>query len=84
MAAPTEVTVALNQLFSAPAKLAQLPAMVQAAKQQAGSGNIVILTGQSPVWLYLSVAHALHGSARRLIYRSPAAGDVVIFDHDPL
>ncbi|MEW6419020.1 MAG: hypothetical protein AB1480_13010 [Nitrospirota bacterium] len=29
------------------------------------------------------VAHALHGKARKLIYRSPVTGDVVIFDHSP-
>lgn len=78
------VTLALDRLFSPPAKLDQLAAMVRAAQAQAGQGNVVILTGQAPVWLYLSVAHALHGLARRLIYRSPAAGDVLIFDHDPL
>ena len=31
----------------------------------------------------LRIAHALHGKAKRLIYRSPVTGDVVIFDHDP-
>ena len=44
---------------------------------------MVLLTGQAPIWLYLKIAHALHGKARRLIYRSPVTGDVVIFDHDP-
>jgi hypothetical protein len=36
-----------------------------------------------PFSLYLKIAHALHGKAKRLIYRSPVTGDVVIFDHDP-
>jgi hypothetical protein len=27
----------------------------------------VVLTGVAPVWLYLKVAHALHGKARRLL-----------------
>jgi CRISPR-associated protein (Cas_csx3) len=49
----------------------------------AGEGNEVILTGPAPVWLYLKIAHALHGKARKLIYHSPVTGDVVIFDHDP-
>jgi hypothetical protein len=49
----------------------------------AGEGNTVVLTGQAPVWLYLKSAHALHGKARKLIYRSPVTGDVVIFDHSP-
>jgi len=40
-----------------------------------------VLTGAAPVWLYLRVAHALHGKARKLIYRSPVTGDVAIFDH---
>ena len=42
-----------------------------------------MLTGQAPVWLYLKIAHALHGKAKKLIYDSPATGEVVIFDHDP-
>jgi hypothetical protein len=25
----------------------------------------------------------LHGKARRLLYRSPVTGDVLIFDHSP-
>ncbi|WP_456339577.1 CRISPR-associated protein Csx3 [Fervidibacter sacchari] len=40
-----------------------------------------MLTGQAPVWLYLAVAHALHGKARRLLYTSPTTGEVLIFDH---
>jgi hypothetical protein len=40
-----------------------------------------VLTGAAPVWLYLKIAHALHDKARKLIYRSPVTGDVVIFDH---
>jgi hypothetical protein len=35
------------------------------------------------VWLYLRLAHALHGRAKRLNYRAPVVGDLVIFDHDP-
>jgi hypothetical protein len=42
-----------------------------------------VLTGQAPVWLYLTVAHALHGKARKLVYPSPVTGEVVMFDHDP-
>jgi len=49
----------------------------------AGEGNEVVLTGAAPVWLYLKIAHALHGKAKKLIYRSPVTGDVVIFDHSP-
>lgn len=49
----------------------------------AGEGNEVILTGAAPVWLYLKIAHALHGKANKLIYRSPVTGDIVIFDHSP-
>jgi hypothetical protein len=49
----------------------------------AGQGNEVILTGAGPVWLYLKIAHALHGKAKKLVYRSPVTGDIVIFDHDP-
>lgn len=73
----------LGLLFSGTAKLTDLPIYVQEALEQAGGGNDVILTGRAPVWLYLKIAHALHGKARKLIYRSPVTGDVVIFDHSP-
>lgn len=65
------------------AKLSQLDSYIQKAKELAGEGNDVVLTGAGPVWLYLKIAHALHGKARKLIYRSPVTGDVVIFDHSP-
>jgi CRISPR-associated Csx3 family protein len=73
----------LGLLFSETAKLTDLPIYVQKALKQANQGNDVILTGRAPVWLYLKVAHALHGKVRKLIYRSPVTGDVVIFDHNP-
>lgn len=63
------------------AKLADLNGYIKKALEISGEGNDVILTGAGPVWLYLKIAHALHGRARKLIYRSPVTGDVVIFDH---
>jgi hypothetical protein len=77
------VTIDLRSLYGNTAKLALLPEYEQRALALAGEGNEVILTGQAPVWLYLNIAHALHGKAKRLIYRSPVTEDVVIFDHDP-
>ena len=77
------ITLNLDQFFSFTAKLSELDAYVQKAKELAGEGNEVALTGAAPVWLYLKIAHALHGKARKLIYRSPVTGDVVIFDHNP-
>lgn len=58
-----------------------LPEYEQAALRLAGQGRDVLLTGRGPIWLYLRLAHALHGSARSLTYRAPEAGDVLIFDH---
>ena len=66
------------------AKITDIPLYIQKVIKITGEGNDVILTGKAPVWLYLKIAHALHGKARKLIYRSPVTGDVVIFDHDPL
>lgn len=71
------------RLFSDTAKLTDLPSYIQRALELAGEGNDIILTGKAPVWLYLAIAHALHGKAKKLIYRSPVTGDVVIFDHNP-
>ncbi len=80
-----QITIDLESLYSATsvAKLSDLDSYVREAQEMAGEGNDVVLTGAGPVWLYLKIAHALHGKARRLIYRSPVAGDVVIFDHSP-
>lgn len=73
----------LKALYGETAKLGELPTYLEKAKALAGEGNDVVLTGQAPVWLYLKVAHALHGKTRRLLYASPVTGEVVIFDHDP-
>ena len=78
------IVLDLAELFSETAKLADLPAYIEQTSRLAGEGNVVVLTGRAPVWLYLSVAHALHGKAKKLLYRSPVTGDVLIFDHDPL
>ena len=76
-------TIDLSSLFTDTAKLADLPIYINKAVDLAGEGNEVVLTGKAPVWLYLTVAHALHGKAKKLLYRSPVTGDVVIFDHNP-
>jgi hypothetical protein len=73
----------LKSLYTDTAKLSLLPEYEKKALELAGEGNEVVLTGPGPVWLYLKIAHALHGKAKKLIYRSPVTGDVVIFDHDP-
>lgn len=77
------VIIDLSSFFSTTAKLSEVDLYIQKAKEIAGEGNEVILTGAAPVWLYLKIAHALHGKARKLIYRSPVTGDVMIFDHSP-
>lgn len=79
------VLIDLETLYSSTytAKLADLDAYTQKARELAGEGNEVVLTGAGPVWLYLKIAHALHGKVRKLMYRSPVTGDLVIFDHSP-
>ncbi|MFZ6017242.1 MAG: CRISPR-associated protein Csx3 [Nitrospirota bacterium] len=78
-----EVTIDISNFYKHTAKLAELDSYIQKAFDLAGEGSDVVITGKAPVWLYLAVAHALHGKARKLIYRSPVTGDVVIFDHSP-
>lgn len=65
------------------AKLADLPAYEARARELDPPGADVTLTGPAPVWLYLRIAHALHGRARKLTYDSPVTGLVEIFNHDP-
>jgi len=76
-------TIDLKTFFNDVAKLADLPTYINKALDQAGEGDEIVLTGKAPVWLYLAVAHALHGKAKKLVYRSPVTDDVVIFDHNP-
>ena len=77
------VHIDISSFFDDNARLSELDDYIKRILKLAGEGNDVVITGQAPVWLYLKVAHALHGVARRLIYRSPVTGDVVIFDHSP-
>jgi hypothetical protein len=78
-----KIEINLASLYDETAKLASLTDYEQQAKALAGEGQEVVLTGAAPVWLYLRIAHALHGKAKSLVYRSPVTGDVVIFDHNP-
>ncbi len=73
----------LSTFYKETAKLENLPDYKKQAIQLAGEGNNITLTGAAPVWLYLSIAHALHGKAKKLVYASPVTGEVVIFDHNP-
>lgn len=83
MQAGERVTIDLKGLYGETAKLAELPTYLERALALAGEGQSVVLTGAAPIWLYLKIAHALHGGVRRLAYHSPVTGEVVIFDHDP-
>ncbi|MEZ5591826.1 MAG: CRISPR-associated protein Csx3 [Gammaproteobacteria bacterium] len=77
------VIIDLSKFYQDTAKLADLPQYESKAKAMAGEGQDVQLTGAAPVWPYLRIAHTLHGKARKLIYRSPVTGEIVIFDHSP-
>jgi hypothetical protein len=80
---PGRREIDLRTFYGEQATLADIPSYITRARDLAGDGNEVALTGQAPVWLYLTVAHALHGKAKSLTYSSPVTGDVVVFDHDP-
>lgn len=79
------MTFDLSTLYAATgqAKLADLPAYEARVKELVPAGADVTLTGPAPVWLYLRLAHALHGRARILTYESPVTGPVEIFNHNP-
>ncbi len=73
----------IKEIYGETAKLASLPEYEAKAVELAGKGSDVTLTGAGPVWLYLRLAHALHGKCRSLRYDSPVTGSVLIFDHNP-
>lgn len=80
-----QITIDIESLYSTTdtAKLANLPEYEAKALTLAGNGKEVTLTGQGPIWLYLKIAHTLHGKVRKLCYDSPVTGEIIIFDHSP-
>jgi hypothetical protein len=76
-------TIDVKSIYGETAKLALLLEYEEKAVELAGEGNEVILTGAGPVWLYLRLAHKLHGKCVTLKYDSPATDEVVVFDHNP-
>ena len=79
------MTLDISTLYAATgaAKLADLSAYESAVAESVPHGTDVTLTGPGPIWLYLRVAHKLHGIARTLTYDSPVTGPIMVFDHDP-
>lgn len=79
------MTLDLSTLFAETktAKLDALPAYEARVKELVPPGADVTLTGPAPVWLYLRIAHSLHGRVRILSYDSPVTGLIEIFNHDP-
>ena len=80
-----EIIIDVNDLYAGDgqAKLGNLSDYEHLCLQKAGQGTDVVLTGAGPIWLYLRLAHALHGKARSLCYESPVTGRVEIFNHNP-
>ena len=78
-----EVIIDFSTFFAPRAKFSELSSYRQKAIDLADNDKEVILTGAAPVWLYLDIAHALHGKVKSLIYRSPVTGDAVIGDYAP-
>lgn len=63
------------------ALLSEIPNYVDMVTKLAEGKKIVTLTGAGPVWLYLIIAHVLHGKVALLQYDSPVTGHVTIHDH---
>lgn len=78
-------TLDISTLYEATgtAKLADLVDYEAAVKALVPQGADVTLTGHGSVWLYLRLAHSLHGVARSLSYDPTVSGSVMIFDHNP-
>jgi hypothetical protein len=74
-----------NEISGDTAKIIIVEKYLLEVLNQAGEGNIIILTGAAPIWLYLKSGHALHGKAKKLLYSAPGQGieEFEIFNHDP-
>ncbi len=80
-----QIIINLEKLYTEQAKLLEADSYEKQALDLAGVGNIVVLTGRAPIWMYLKIAHALHGKAKKLLYSAPGQGinEFEIFNHDP-
>jgi len=76
-------TIDLSLLYEEKAKIKEIDIYLSKVNEKPIDGDDVVLTGQAPIWLYLKVAHAVHGRAKRLFYESPVTAKVLIFDHNP-
>lgn len=81
---PIDLEEIYKTISGSNAKLADIEQYISEAVKKAGEGNIVTLTGGAPIWMYLKLAHALHGKAKRLLYSAPGQGinEIEIFSHD--
>ncbi|MEO1783470.1 TIGR02221 family CRISPR-associated protein [Thermodesulfobium sp. 4217-1] len=79
----SSVEIDLGKLYENVAKVGEIEEYRDKVLEIAGDGKNVTLTGNAPVWMYLYIAHALHGKAKSLRYSSPVIKDFVIFDHNP-
>jgi len=73
----------LSDLHQGQARINLSQEYLAKASEIAGVGREVILTGAAPVWMYLKIAHSLHGKVTTLKYDSPSTGEILIFDHNP-
>ncbi len=80
-----DLSVIYNKISGANAKLADMDTYIMEVLSVAGTGNVITLTGAAPIWMYLKIAHALHGKAKTLLYDAPGQGisNFEIFNHDP-
>jgi len=74
-----------KKISGATAKLNDMGKYISEILTQSSTGNEVTLTGPAPIWMYLKIAHALHGKAKRLLYSAPGQGisEFEIFNHNP-
>jgi hypothetical protein len=77
------IEIDLSKLYKDVAKVDEIELYKNKALEIAGTGNNIVLTGNAPVWMYLYIAHALHGKAKSLTYSSPVLKEFAIFDHNP-
>ncbi len=78
-----KITIDVSSLYTGRAKIKECENYIKQVLELVGEGNEVVLKGAAPIWLYLKIAHALHGRAKRLSYSSPVTGELVVFNHDP-
>jgi len=77
----SKIEIDLSKVYQGNAKIGELEKYLTEVLEIAGSGNDIVLNWAGTDMALPKGCHALHGKARKLIYKSPVTSEITIFNH---